>query len=231
MKNNIIIALDFSNLKILKSFLKKFKNEKLFVKVGMELFYKYGPKIIKYLKRKGYLIFIDLKIHDIPNTAYKATLNLLKLNPDIITVHAGGGKEMLDSVYKAKKELNCSTQIFAVTYLTSIDENVLKNDLKINKPLKLSICDLATLSYNCKIDGVVCSVWESISIKEVITNDFKTLTPGIRSIQNNSDQKRVATINEAKYNKSDYIVVGREITNSNNPYKKYLELKREWEND
>ncbi|ASP28482.1 orotidine-5'-phosphate decarboxylase [Spiroplasma corruscae] len=231
MKNKIIIALDFSSLKEVKNFLKGFKREKLFLKVGMELYFKYQNKIIKYLKKRKHQLFIDLKIHDIPNTTYKAAKNLLDMEPDIISVHASGGLEMLKSIVKAKKDTKSITKLFAVTYLTSIDEQVLTKELKINKDLITSIKDLASLTYNANLDGVVCSVWESRIIKDEVSKKLLTLTPGIRITNMANDQKRVATIKDAVINLSDYIVVGREITNSKNPYFKYVEMNKEWNNE
>ncbi|AKX34372.1 orotidine-5'-phosphate decarboxylase [Spiroplasma litorale] len=230
MINKIIIALDFSNFYEVKKFLNKFKKEKLFVKVGMELFYKYGNKIIRFLKKKKYNIFIDLKMHDIPNTVYKAAKNILLYKPDIITIHASGGLEMIKYASNARNEISPNTKIFAVTYLTSLNDEILKNELKINKNFNEAVIDLSKITEMGGADGVVCSVWESKLIKNT-SNRLITLTPGIRSESSTNDQKRVASIKEAIENKSDYIVVGREITTSNEPYVKYLQLKKEWENE
>ncbi|QBQ07784.1 orotidine-5'-phosphate decarboxylase [Spiroplasma gladiatoris] len=230
MQTKPIIALDFSNYKEVKNFLKNFKKEKLFVKIGMELFYKYGPSIVKKIQKQNHDVFIDLKLHDIPNTVYKATKNILALNPKIITVHASGGSEMLEYAYKAKKELNSDTKILAITCLTSIDKKILNDELKIELSIEQAALNLAKLANQNKIDGVVCSVFEVEKIKTNISKDFICLTPGIRNKVQSSDQKRVASVELARKSKSNYIVVGREITTAKEPYKTYLEIKGEWQN-
>ncbi|QGS52047.1 orotidine-5'-phosphate decarboxylase [Spiroplasma tabanidicola] len=230
MNTTPIIALDFSDYKEVKEFLKKMKKERLFLKIGMELFYKYGPRIIKKMIKKNHDIFIDLKLHDIPNTVYKAIKNVLLLKPKIVTVHAFGGAKMLEVTYQAKKELNSDTKILAITCLTSLDDNALKNELNISTNTQETALNLAKLAnVNC-IDGVVCSVYEVENIKKYICKDFICLTPGIRNEFNNQDQKRVATVLQAKASGSNYIVVGREITKSKDPYQTYLNIKKEWQN-
>ncbi|AVP49423.1 orotidine-5'-phosphate decarboxylase [Williamsoniiplasma luminosum] len=229
MKSKPIIALDFSNQKDLDHFLNQFKNEKLFLKVGLELFVKFGSNIITQLKNQGHQIFIDLKLHDIPNTVENAFKNLIALNPDIMTVHAAGGIDMLKNLRQIVYEHQASTKIFAVTILTSINNEVLSEQWKVNKTVEQQVLDFAQIAKSAQLDGVVCSVGEVVQIKQKFGSDFLCLTPGIRNHQKHSDQKRVATIQEAKQAKSDFIVVGREITKSSKPYETYLEIKKVWE--
>ncbi|EGZ31743.1 orotidine-5'-phosphate decarboxylase [Malacoplasma iowae] len=226
---DIIIALDFNNKKDVISFLKKLKNEKLFVKVGMELFYSCGTSIIKKIKKMNHKIFLDLKLHDIPNTVYQSIKSLLKLNVDIISVHASGGSEMLKKAAEAIKESNSNTKLVAITQLTSTSEEMMKKEQKINSTLLDSVINYACLSKDCGIDGVVCSVWETKIIKNKCGNNFIVINPGIRTKDDNlDDQKRIATPNDAKINNSDYIVVGRSITKNKNCLEKYLQIKKDF---
>ncbi|PPE04132.1 orotidine-5'-phosphate decarboxylase [Williamsoniiplasma lucivorax] len=231
MKSKPIIALDFADEKQLNDFLKQFKNEKLFLKVGLELFTKCGPQVLIALKNQGHQLFIDLKLHDIPNTVENAVRNLVKLNPEIITVHAAGGIEMLKNLKTIVDQEGAPTKIFGVTILTSISQDVLFRQWKVNKTIKEQTLDFAEIVKTANLDGVVCSPWEVVALKQKFGQEFLCLTPGIRNKASHSDQKRVATVEQTRDFGSDYIVVGREITNSDNPYQTYLEIKKEWEKD
>lgn len=229
MERDPIIAVDFTTKEELEVFLSLFKDEKLFLKIGMSLFYKYGPAIVKDLKSLGHKIFLDLKVHDIPNTAKNAMKDILELEPEITTVHAMGGFEMLQSVCDLRDQMNSKTKIFAVTQLTSTSEEEMRLTQLVNPSKKLidSVLNYAKISFEAGIDGVVSSAFETSLIKE----NFKllSLTPGIRlSKNNNFDQKRVVTPIDAKRFGSDYIVVGRPILQAPNPYEAYLEIKENW---
>lgn len=230
MAKDVIIALDFPSGEIALDFLKNFKDEKVYVKVGMELFYKEGPSIIKEIKRLGHKIFLDLKIHDIPNTCKGATNSLISLDVDMINYHIAGGKKMLseasDIVNREKPEMIT----LGVTMLTSTDEEVMHNELKIDRKKSLNevVLDYANLAKDANLSGIVCSALEVPKIKENIGDDFITVTPGIRKVKGTDDQKRVVTPSEARDLGSDYIVVGRPITKAEDPLKEYKEIKRDF---
>lgn len=230
MAKDVIIALDFPSGEIALDFLKNFKNEKVYVKVGMELFYKEGPSIIKEIKRLGHKIFLDLKIHDIPNTCKGATNSLISLDVDMINYHIAGGKKMLseasDIVNREKPEMIT----LGVTMLTSTDEEVMHNELKIDRKKSLNevVLDYANLAKDANLSGIVCSALEVPKIKENLGEKFITVTPGIRKVKDTDDQKRVVTPSEARDLGSDYIVVGRPITKAEDPLKEYKEIKRDF---
>ncbi len=230
MAKDVIIALDFPSGEIALDFLKNFKDEKVYVKVGMELFYKEGPSIIKEIKKLGHKIFLDLKIHDIPNTCKGATNSLISLDVDMINYHIAGGKKMLmeasDIVNREKPEMIT----LGVTMLTSTDEEVMHNELKIDREKSLNevVLDYANLAKDANLSGIVCSALEVPKIKENLGDDFITVTPGIRKVKGTDDQKRVVTPSEARDLGSDYIVVGRPITKAENPLKEYKEIKRDF---
>lgn len=230
MAKDVIIALDFPSGEIALDFLKNFKNEKVYVKVGMELFYKEGPSIIKEIKKLGHKIFLDLKIHDIPNTCKGATNSLISLDVDMINYHIAGGKKMLseasDIVNREKPEMIT----LGVTMLTSTDEEVMHNELKIDRKKSLNevVLDYANLAKDANLSGIVCSALEVPKIKENLGDDFITVTPGIRKVKGTDDQKRVVTPSEARDLGSDYIVVGRPITKAEDPLKEYKEIKRDF---
>lgn len=230
MAKDVIIALDFPSGEIALDFLKNFKDEKVYVKVGMELFYKEGPSIIKEIKRLGHKIFLDLKIHDIPNTCKGATNSLISLDVDMINYHIAGGKKMLseasDIVNREKPEMIT----LGVTMLTSTDEEVMHNELKIDRKKSLNevVLDYANLAKDANLSGIVCSALEVPKIKENLGDDFITVTPGIRKVKGTDDQKRVVTPSEARDLGSDYIVVGRPITKAEDPLKEYKEIKRDF---
>lgn len=230
MAKDVIIALDFPSGEIALDFLKNFKDEKVYVKVGMELFYKEGPSIIKEIKKLGHKIFLDLKIHDIPNTCKGATNSLISLDVDMINYHIAGGKKMLmeasDIVNREKPEMIT----LGVTMLTSTDEEVMHNELKIDREKSLNevVLDYANLAKDANLSGIVCSALEVPKIKENLGDDFITVTPGIRKVKGTDDQKRVVTPSEARDLGSDYIVVGRPITKAEDPLKEYKEIKRDF---
>ncbi|VYU11832.1 orotidine-5'-phosphate decarboxylase [Peptoniphilus gorbachii] len=230
MAKDVIIALDFPSGEIALDFLKNFKDEKVYVKVGMELFYKEGPSIIKEIKKLGHKIFLDLKIHDIPNTCKGATNSLISLDVDMINFHIAGGKKMLmeasDIVNREKPEMIT----LGVTMLTSTDEEVMHNELKIDREKSLNevVLDYANLAKDANLSGIVCSALEVPKIKENLGEKFITVTPGIRKVKGTDDQKRVVTPSEARELGSDYIVVGRPITKAENPLKEYKEIKRDF---
>ncbi len=224
MNKEVIIACDFSSKEEFIQFISKF-DEKLFLKIGMELFYKEGVEIVEYAKNQGHKIFLDLKLHDIPNTVYKALINLKTLDVDFITIHASGGSEMMKAVSKALE--NSSTKALAVTILTSLDDKVLKDELNIDLDVKSSVLNLATLAKNAGINHIVCSPNEVQLIKENL--DIACITPGIRLAgDSKSDQKRVTTPQDAYKFGSDYIVVGRSITNSEDVVEAYKRCIREF---
>lgn len=225
----VIIALDFDNREKALNFLNKF-NEELFVKVGMELFYKEGSNIIKDIKSLGHKVFLDLKLHDIPNTVKSAISNLSDLNVDLINVHALGGYKMMSWAKEALLEKNNNfTKIIAVTQLTSTDKEMLNNELGINGDVIDSVTNLALLTKKAKLDGVVCSPLEVEAIKKVCGKEFITVTPGIRPNNNsNDDQVRITTPEKARLLGTDYIVVGRPITRSNDPVLSYNQIKKEF---
>ncbi len=224
--NDVIIACDFKNKSDLYNFLVPLENEKPFIKIGMELFYKEGPKLVKELKDKGYKIFLDLKLHDIPNTVYKAMWNIALLNVDITNVHAAGGIKMMEAARRAIVEVGAKTKLIAVTQLTSIDNEILKEELLINSSINETVRHYALNSKKAGLDGVVCSPLEAPIIKEL---GLISVTPGIRFANNSSnDQVRVTTPKKAKELGSTFIVVGRSITKANNPKEAYLKAKKEF---
>lgn len=229
-----IIALDFSSKEEIATFLGGFPaEEKLFVKVGMELFYQEGPAIVTWLKSLGHDIFLDLKLHDIPNTVGSAMAGLARLGVRLTNVHAAGGVRMMEA---AKAGLENGTpagqpvpELIAVTQLTSTSEEEMHADQLIEVPLVESVLHYAQCAEKAGLAGVVCSAWEVEQIKQATNAPFMCLTPGIRpSGSAVGDQKRVMTPGKARAIGSDYIVVGRPITQAESPYQAYLAIKKEW---
>lgn len=228
MENNVIIALDFASKEEMFDFLRPFKEYKPYVKVGMEMFYKEGPEVVRELKRQGFHIFLDLKLCDIPNTVKMAMAKLGSLGVDIINLHAFGGIEMmkaaragLDMTEEGKK-----TKLIAVTVLTSVNEDVLKNELLIDHDVQDVVRKYAENAKEAGLDGVVCSALEAKIIKDM---GLISVTPGIRLLgDSKDDQKRVATPSLAKELGATYIVVGRSITKSDDPVKAYLKCVEEF---
>lgn len=222
-----IIALDFASKGEVQSFLEQFPaHEKLYVKVGMELYYAEGPSIISYLKDCGHSIFLDLKLHDIPNTVESAMRVLAKLGVDMTNVHAAGGVEMMKA---ARRGLGADAVLIAVTQLTSTSEEQMRSDQNIQTSLQDAVVHYAQKAAQAGLDGVVCSAHEVALIKGATRSDFVCLTPGIRPAGDDlGDQKRVMTPAEAARIGSDYIVVGRPITRADHAYQAYLAIKKEW---
>ena len=227
--SDVSIACDFSSKEETLKFLDQFKEEKPFVKIGMELFYAEGGEIVKEIKKRGHKIFLDLKLCDIPNTVYKAMKNIAALGVDMTNVHAFGSIEMMKAAKKAINEVNPETKLIAVTVLTSSDQNVLDNELMIDGNINDVILKYASNTKEAVLDGVVCSPLESKIIKEKCGEDFLTVTPGIRFADDaKGDQKRVTTPAMAKEIGSSYIVVGRSITGAKDPVEAYRRCVREF---
>lgn len=231
--SRICIALDFQNKAEVKSFLEKFNDEKLYVKVGMELFYGEGIEIIKMIKEMGHNIFLDLKLHDIPNTVKSAMKQLAKLDVDMVNVHASGSIAMMKAALEGLEEGKTGDKrplCIAVTCLTSLDQEVLDNELLINDSLENVVLKWATNAKTAGLDGVVCSPLESKVIHDNLGTEFITVTPGIRLADDSvNDQKRVTTPAMARELTSSYIVVGRTITGSNDPYATYKKVYQDFQ--
>lgn len=224
-----IIALDFNTFDEVQKFLSQF-DESLYVKVGMELYMLEGRNVIKELRAMGHDLFLDLKLHDIPNTVARTMAGLGKLDVQMVNVHARGGSEMMRRGNLAFKEHNPDGICIAVTELTSTNENMVKNELRSEISLEESVLNLAALTEEAGLDGVVSSPLESPLIHEKIGKDFVTVTPGIRLSENrNDDQVRIVTPEHARELGSNYIVIGRPITQSHNPVEAYHHIKSLWE--
>ncbi len=230
MNKDVIIALDFQNKVETFRFLDQF-NQKLYVKVGMELFYKEGKEIIENIKERGHSIFLDLKLHDIPTTVYKTMKNIGELNVDMVNIHTLGGKEMMNSAILGLEEgsINKRPLCIGVTLLTSLSKKTLNDELLVNKDINETILHYAKNAKESHLDGVVCSSLESSIIHDHLGLNFITVTPGIR-LENDlyHDQVRVATPTHARILGSDYIVVGRTITNDSNPVKTYEFVRKQF---
>ncbi|MGF0111827.1 orotidine-5'-phosphate decarboxylase [Streptococcus sp. SGI.013] len=227
-ENRPVIALDFPTFEDVKEFLAKFpKDERLYVKIGMELYYAVGPEIVRYVKDLGHSVFLDLKLHDIPNTVKSAMRVLSQLGVDMTNVHAAGGVEMMAA---AREGLGDGPVLIAVTQLTSTSEEQMRDFQNIQTSLEESVVHYAKKTAEAGLDGVVCSAHEVAKIKEATGEDFVCLTPGIRpSGASTGDQKRVMTPVDAAQIGSDYIVVGRPITQAQDPVTAYHSIKSEWE--
>ncbi|MFC0271224.1 orotidine-5'-phosphate decarboxylase [Metabacillus herbersteinensis] len=234
MERPLIIALDFSERIKVNQFLSSFESETLYVKVGMELFYKEGPSIIDDLKEKGHKIFLDLKLHDIPNTVKKAMHGLAKLDVDLVNVHAAGGRSMMESAIEGLESGTIAGKVrpacIAVTQLTSTTQEMVKDELLINEELRDVVLHYGKTAFESGLDGVVCSSHEVRLIQQQISSDFITVTPGIR-IKGDAanDQVRIATPELARELGSTAIVVGRSITGADDPYETYKMVKKMWE--
>lgn len=223
MGKDVIIACDFKSKEETMGFLDKFSNEKLFLKIGMELFYAEGPDIVREIKKRGHKIFLDLKLHDIPNTVKKAMSVLSRLDVDMCNVHAAGTMEMMKAAIEGlKKEDGTRPLLIAVTQLTSTSEERMREELLIQNPIDEVVIKYAQNSKQAGLDGVVCSPLEAGKVKESCGNQFLTITPGVRfETDEVGDQVRVTTPKKAKELGSDYIVVGRPITKADNPVEAY----------
>jgi orotidine-5'-phosphate decarboxylase len=226
MERDVIIACDFANENQFNNFLKKFKNEKPFLKIGYQLFYATGREFIAKLINDGYRIFLDLKLHDIPHTVECGVRSLASIGVDFITIHAAGGTKMMLAAVKGAK--STKTKILAVTQLTSIDQATLETELLIDRKIVDVVHRYAVNALESGVHGIVCSAQEVKYIKEKISDDLIYVTPGIRMTKSNDDQSRVLTPREARINKSNFIVVGRPITMDANPLKAYHLYKKEF---
>lgn len=223
MGKDVIIACDFSSAEKTFEFLDKFEGKKPFVKIGMELFYAEGPSIVREIKARGHKIFLDLKLHDIPNTVKKAMAVLSGLDVDMCNLHAGGTRRMMEAALEGLTRPDGTRPLLiAVTQLTSTDQESMETDLLIHEPIDKVVMHYAENAKKAGLDGVVCSPLESGKVHEVCGSDFLTVTPGVRFADgDNGDQKRVMTPAQAKEIGSDYIVVGRPITAAEDPVAAY----------
>lgn len=230
MGKDIIIACDFPTKEDTFSFLDKFRDIKPFVKIGMELYYSEGPDIIKEIKARGHKIFLDLKLHDIPNTVKRAMSVLSKLNIDMCSLHAGGTSGMMRAAAEGiTREDGTRPILIAVTQLTSTNQESMQRDLLINEPMDMVVMHYALTAKNSGLDGVVCSPHEASGVHSVCGRGFLTVTPGIRFKDSvKDDQSRIMTPIEAKKAGSDYIVIGRPITTSKDPVWVYGESLKEF---
>ena len=223
MGKDVIIACDFDSAEKVFAFLDKFTGRKPFVKIGMELYYAEGPSIVKEIKKRGHKIFLDLKLHDIPNTVKKSMAVLSRLDVDMTNLHAGGTVRMMEAAIEGLTRPDGTRPILiAVTQLTSTDEESMRNDLLINEPIDKVVMHYAANAKKAGLDGVVCSPLEAGKVHDTCGADFVTVTPGVRFADGDiGDQKRVMTPAEAKKIGSDYIVVGRPITAAEDPVVAY----------
>jgi len=230
MKRDVIIACDFASKEDTLNFLDKFREEKPFVKIGMELFYAAGPEIVREIKARGHKIFLDLKLHDIPNTVKKAMTSLSNLDVDICDLHAAGGIEMMKAAVEGLTRPDGTRPLLiGVTVLTSINQETLENELKIEKPIQEVVMDYAKNAKAAGLDGIVCSPLEAKAVHETCGDEFLTVTPGIRFADDSKgDQQRVTTPAKAKEIGSNFIVVGRSITAAADPVEAYRRCMREF---
>ena len=230
MGKDVIIACDFAGAEETLAFLDLFEGRKPFVKIGMELFYSVGPDIVRQIKERGHKIFLDLKLHDIPNTVKKAMAVLSRLDVDICNLHAAGTVRMMEAAVEGLKRPDGTRPLLiAVTQLTSTDQEALERDLWIERPIDEVVMHYARNARKAGLDGVVCSPLEAGKVHEACGADFLTVTPGVRFAEGDvGDQKRVMTPAEAKKAGSDYIVVGRPITASADPVAAYERCIKEF---
>ena len=230
MGKDVIIACDFDGAEKTLEFLDKFTGKKPFVKIGMELYYSAGPEIVREIKKRGHKIFLDLKLHDIPNTVKKSMAVLSKLDVDMCNLHASGTKNMMKAALEGlTREDGTRPILIAVTQLTSTDEESMRNDLLIEKPIADVVMHYAKMAEESGLDGVVCSPLEAGKVHDYCGKNFITVTPGVRFAGGEiGDQKRVTTPAKAKELGSDYIVVGRPITAAVDPVKAYEQCVEEF---
>ncbi|HEY9577819.1 MAG TPA: orotidine-5'-phosphate decarboxylase [Pseudobacillus sp.] len=231
MEKEPIIALDFPTWKDTERFLQLFSNESLYVKVGMELYLQNGPAVIEKLKKMNHRIFLDLKLHDIPNTVQQAMKGLANLGVDMINVHAAGGEKMMAAAREGLEQGASGDRplLLAVTQLTSTSEKQMHNEQLIPVSLEESVLHYAKLTKAAGCDGVVCSVHEAAIIRETCGSEFLRVTPGIRLQEDEAnDQQRVADPAGARALGSSMIVVGRSITKADKPLEAYQKVKQQW---
>jgi len=227
---DVIVALDFPGARQALEFTAKF-DRPIFVKIGMELFYAVGPAIVEEIKRQGHKIFLDLKFHDIPNTVAGATKSCLNLGADIMNLHAGGGSKMMQAAAAVVKDYPAEKKplLIAVTQLTSTSADMLQQELLISAGMEDTVLAYAQNAKNSGLDGVVCSALEVRRIKDSLGEDFISVTPGIRPADAEAgDQARVVTPQMAREIGSDYIVVGRPITQASDPVAAYAQIKKDF---
>ncbi|MEE1426946.1 MAG: orotidine-5'-phosphate decarboxylase [Acutalibacteraceae bacterium] len=230
MGKDVIIACDFADKETALSFLDKFEGRKPFVKIGMELFYAEGPQIVREIKARGHKIFLDLKLHDIPNTVKKSMAVLSRLDVDMCNLHAAGTSRMMEAALEGLTRPDGTRPLLiAVTQLTSTDQEAMERDLLIKEPIDKVVMHYAETAKNAGLDGVVCSPLEARKVHEVCGEKFLTVTPGVRFADGDiGDQKRVMTPEQAKKIGSDYIVVGRPITAAPDPVAAYERCIKEF---
>lgn len=230
MGKDVIIACDFNSKEQVMTFLDKFTGRKPFVKIGMELFYAEGPEIVREIKARGHKIFLDLKLCDIPNTVKKSMNVLSRLDVDMCNLHAFGTKAMMEAALEGLvREDGTRPILIAVTQLTSTSEERMREDQLINEPLDKVVMHYAKCAADCGLDGVVCSPLEAGKVKETCGEKFLTVTPGVRFADGDvGDQVRITTPEKAKEIGSDYIVVGRPITQAEDPVAAYERCVKEF---
>ena len=223
MGKDVIVACDFASAEQTFAFLDKFTGRKPFVKIGMELYYAEGPAIVKAIKERGHKIFLDLKLHDIPNTVKKAMAVLSNLDVDITNLHAAGATAMMRGALEGLTRPDGTRPLLiAVTQLTSTDQQSMERDILIKEPIDQVVMHYAMTAKNAGLDGIVCSPLEAGKVHDTCGKDFLTITPGVRFADGEvGDQKRVMTPAQAKQVGSDYIVVGRPITAAADPVAAY----------
>ena len=227
---DVIIACDFASAEATYAFLDRFTEEKPFVKIGMELYYAEGPAIVREIRRRGHKVFLDLKLHDIPNTVQKTMAVLSRLDVDMVNLHAAGTKAMMEAALKGlTREDGTRPILLAVTQLTSTSEERMHDELLISGSIADCVCHYAQMAKEAGLDGVVCSPLEAGLVKGRCGNDFLTVTPGIRFADGAvGDQVRITTPAQAKEKGSDYIVVGRPITAADDPVAAYRRCVKEF---
>lgn len=230
MGKDVIIACDFADKETALSFLDKFEGRKPFVKIGMELFYAEGPQIVREIKARGHKIFLDLKLHDIPNTVKKSMAVLSRLDVDMCNLHAAGTSRMMEAALEGLTRPDGTRPLLiAVTQLTSTDQETMERDLLIKEPIDKVVMHYAETAKNAGLDGVVCSPLEAQKVHDICGEKFLTVTPGVRFADGDiGDQKRVMTPEQAKKIGSDYIVVGRPITAAPDPVAAYERCIKEF---
>ncbi len=230
MGKDVIIACDFADKETALNFLDKFEGRKPFVKIGMELFYAEGPQIVREIKARGHKIFLDLKLHDIPNTVKKSMAVLSRLDVDMCNLHAAGTSRMMEAALEGLTRPDGTRPLLiAVTQLTSTDQEAMERDLLIKEPIDKVVMHYAEIAKNAGLDGVVCSPLEAQKVHDICGEKFLTVTPGVRFADGDiGDQKRVMTPEQAKKIGSDYIVVGRPITAAPDPVAAYERCIKEF---
>ena len=230
MAEDVIVACDFPGADETLAFLDRFREEKPFVKIGMELFYAEGPQIVRKIKARGHRIFLDLKLHDIPNTVKKAMRSLSALDVDIVNLHAAGTRAMMTAALEGLTRPDGTRPLLiAVTQLTSTDQQALRDELLIDRPMDEVVMAYAKNASDAGLDGVVCSPLEAGKVHALCGGGFLTVTPGVRFAGGErGDQKRVTTPAQARELGSDYIVVGRPITQADDPVAAYRQCVKEF---